>query len=416
MKKTIYLFVILNWIVIYTISAEFSNKISNTLSRISQNPDAITKMTGLGYYSDPDDNLFDFFHLKDIPDSIYGYEGGSPTNSSIILRFYYTFNDNVLSIVNKNQGLTYAYDTIIYNENGNIDSAILETEADWEYDEYTVKHVYKYENSLMKTEWVYIDLTNDNIHNDWALRRIINYSYDESNRLVEKLTKSVYEDQASDFLRNSYQYELITGGYYIRNDSNFITFPGEPWYPTDIAYNYLYPNLQCFNYQDYTFAPSSYLKPDSFGIPSIYKINDKEYDSTGNLKNESIRMYNFGTAIYSKKEYEYNSDGTRQSKTIYNKDNSWYIYYKYQYYYSPHTTQIKENTLQDLKIFPNPADHNLFIDGITKGSRVEIYSIDGKFIRAVNYNNSISIADLPKGIYLIRLPEISTGCLKLLKN
>lgn len=70
-----------------------------------------------------------------------------------------------------------------------------------------------------------------------------------------------------------------------------------------------------------------------------------------------------------------------------------------------------ENTLSvndfssktQLSIYPNPASEKVFIKGET-ASAVEMYSMDGKKLNVqLNSDQSVTVSDLPKGMYILKI-------------
>jgi len=62
----------------------------------------------------------------------------------------------------------------------------------------------------------------------------------------------------------------------------------------------------------------------------------------------------------------------------------------------------------DFKIFPNPASDLVNIQTKKSGYRVELYDINGKFLKTYHMNNhklSFSVADLSAGMYFVKLGE-----------
>jgi len=149
------------------------------------------------------------------------------------------------------------------------------------------------------------------------------------------------------------------------------------------------------------------LKPDSFGVPDPVNKIDMKYDSAGDLLSETITRYDGGQPAVLTNLYEYNINDTRKLKTIIGNVPMWEITYQNIYYYNTSATKTKEIENAKFMIFPNPAYDVLHIEGISIGSKVSIYSMDGKIVRSQMYgNSSISVSDLPEGIYLINMIEI----------
>ncbi|MDD2634819.1 MAG: C10 family peptidase [Bacteroidales bacterium] len=73
-------------------------------------------------------------------------------------------------------------------------------------------------------------------------------------------------------------------------------------------------------------------------------------------------------------------------------------------YYTTFTSDINDNMLDNISIYPNPANNNINITGITN-SNVAIYDIYGKLIK--NYDKidstTLDISDMSAGIYFINV-------------
>ena len=70
----------------------------------------------------------------------------------------------------------------------------------------------------------------------------------------------------------------------------------------------------------------------------------------------------------------------------------------------------------DLSVYPNPAHTTLTIDGIEQPTTIRIYSTDGALLTTARLspaNNTLSVAHLTKGIYLL---QINTQVLRLIKQ
>ena len=69
---------------------------------------------------------------------------------------------------------------------------------------------------------------------------------------------------------------------------------------------------------------------------------------------------------------------------------------------------IAETQQVDFKLYPNPASDLVNIQTNKSGYRVDLYDINGKFLKAYNMDNhklSISISDLSTGIYFVKIGE-----------
>ena len=75
----------------------------------------------------------------------------------------------------------------------------------------------------------------------------------------------------------------------------------------------------------------------------------------------------------------------------------------------------------EVKIYPNPAKNELFIDGIKERSLIEIYSVNGSLIQQMELSQSdfIEINELVSATYLIKITNLQTkqsGTSKFIKS
>jgi hypothetical protein len=68
-------------------------------------------------------------------------------------------------------------------------------------------------------------------------------------------------------------------------------------------------------------------------------------------------------------------------------------------------TQIRENAQTAPALFPNPADRQLTVSGITGDSSIEFYGIDGRLLKALSLNEPgrVDVSDLSPGLYIVVL-------------
>ncbi len=74
--------------------------------------------------------------------------------------------------------------------------------------------------------------------------------------------------------------------------------------------------------------------------------------------------------------------------------------------YNPNCA-LTTNELQNkkLKVYPNPAKDFILIDNLKDNVEFEIYDIQGKLVKKEKYNDSISLENLSRGIYIIKIPS-----------
>lgn len=58
-----------------------------------------------------------------------------------------------------------------------------------------------------------------------------------------------------------------------------------------------------------------------------------------------------------------------------------------------------------IKVYPNPAKDYILIDNLKNNTDFEIYDMQGKLIKKEKYNNQISLKNLSKGIYILKIPS-----------
>ncbi len=68
------------------------------------------------------------------------------------------------------------------------------------------------------------------------------------------------------------------------------------------------------------------------------------------------------------------------------------------------SSNIVNNSLsKDIKIYPNPAKGWFTISGITAGTQLELYNINGQYIRNLKSEDIIDVSDLNSGTYYLKL-------------
>ena len=75
---------------------------------------------------------------------------------------------------------------------------------------------------------------------------------------------------------------------------------------------------------------------------------------------------------------------------------------------------IDENAQSDLRVYPNPAKDNIYIDGIEANTQVEIYNSLGELVKVVSVseNQEINVHDLASGLYLMRCGKATLRFIK----
>ncbi|WP_432412515.1 T9SS type A sorting domain-containing protein [Rasiella sp. SM2506] len=85
---------------------------------------------------------------------------------------------------------------------------------------------------------------------------------------------------------------------------------------------------------------------------------------------------------------------------------------------NPINLGVAENEIGSVRLFPNPAGNEIFIEANLPLEKVEIYSVSGKFIRAeTDLSNAVDISSFPSGLYFIKIRSSgSTLTKKFIKN
>ncbi len=71
-------------------------------------------------------------------------------------------------------------------------------------------------------------------------------------------------------------------------------------------------------------------------------------------------------------------------------------------------TSISENTLESVKVYPNPVRNMLNIDNLSTEANISIYNMAGQLViseQAVSGTNSIDLSSLSAGLYIVRMQD-----------
>lgn len=339
------------------------------------------------------------FNCTAFPDSVKAYE--IPDNY-LAGRRLFSVSNNTVKITHWYKSQILKTDLYYYSKNGLLDSAILESEADGEYDEYAIKHIYTYKNNLPDTDLVYVDNVDNSVSNDWEKRYIIKSIYN-NNRLSNASVYFWANGQFEKRRETRYTYSDSSAKGYLRTDTVFSNFSFNVWQPEDITINYFNNNDQCNWIKNYRFSYTG--KPDSLGaLEFIYRI-DNEYDNSGNLKNSLETRDNSIQPSKAKYVFEEKTDKNQKLISIYGfYENFWELTYQYTSYYSMSALKTTKLGNQDITLSPNPTNDFLKFNGIENGAEITIYATDGKLVlNKICYNNTISVKEIPAGTYILRL-------------
>ena len=77
----------------------------------------------------------------------------------------------------------------------------------------------------------------------------------------------------------------------------------------------------------------------------------------------------------------------------------------------------EDNTMNIIKVYPNPTDNYLFIGGNKTPESISIYNLLGKKVMFKRNTDKIKVSELSKGVYIIRISDgIGQTNRKFIKN
>ena len=69
-------------------------------------------------------------------------------------------------------------------------------------------------------------------------------------------------------------------------------------------------------------------------------------------------------------------------------------------------TDVENSYVNGMTIYPNPTTDMLYIDGLTEGDMLKVYTIDGMLVKeqeVVNVNEPLNVCDMPQGTYFLHV-------------
>lgn len=182
-----------------------------------------------------------------------------------------------------------------------------------------------------------------------------------------------------------------------------------------------------FNYDSKTVAtiPSNY---NTKGIDFVVLPTKTGYNVEASIPWSNIKCKDLKSDMLIGFEFMINDDddgGTRDNKISWNatSDNAWQSAFSFGTVKivgevdPSKRTAIEEELKQLATLYPNPASDFVIVDGIDGEFNYEILDIAGKIQSAGTANERISVAALPKGIYLVRIKDgILTRNLRFVKE
>lgn len=88
---------------------------------------------------------------------------------------------------------------------------------------------------------------------------------------------------------------------------------------------------------------------------------------------------------------------------------------EYQTLFSGFSTGVNSIVKKEIKIYPNPANNYLVIEGMTMITKISIFNTEGKLIKVIlkPTSNKINIEELPQGTYYLNADGVSSKFIKL---
>ncbi len=179
-----------------------------------------------------------------------------------------------------------------------------------------------------------------------------------------------------------------------------------PEYGVDTLNNFYYAPIR----QQYLLNGATFPLIVSDTIAIGLTVDNKESLVIGFDRNNNRSQYNFYVDNVTKWTQS-TIDGTMMINPVLGKVLPGYL--------TP-VNEIKSKNY-DVKIYPNPAKEQLFIDGIKERSLIEIFNINGSLIKQIelSQSNYIDIRELPVATYVIRVTNLRSmqyGTTKFLKS
>lgn len=87
----------------------------------------------------------------------------------------------------------------------------------------------------------------------------------------------------------------------------------------------------------------------------------------------------------------------------------------YQNLFSSFSTGVNNFTKKEIKIYPNPANDYLYIDGINMIGKISIYNSQGKLMKVIlnPTSNKVNLEGLPQGTYFLKVDNSTHKFIKL---
>ena len=371
-----------------------------------------------------------------------------PTNTSWYLEqsFENTYDEqNRLTSVTHYDGIQTNKTEYTYNEQSLIVEAIstylsgntweLNTKHTNEYDEAgnltlyigynyfdgwieSAKRVYEYENGLLQNE-VYYDFVEDH----WQPHYMTDYYYNAQG-LCAQVISSIWEGEWYLVYKTEYAYNeqgsCIEMAYYNRTSNDewsgdgryvfeydtaghllsmigFDQYIGSQVYYYDLKTEFLYDdNYNCTAYNVYDNFSGDWQLEDGYemtydpsvGIDQIAGLN--RFWNTMEIGGPILERVDLGIPVYNKLLKMKFLEGVEEIDLM-------------DFYYSEYNG-LDDPTESLLSVWPNPATETVHIEG-SEAAEVQVYNALGQMVKTVRGTNEIDIADLAKGVYLLRITD-----------
>jgi hypothetical protein len=80
-------------------------------------------------------------------------------------------------------------------------------------------------------------------------------------------------------------------------------------------------------------------------------------------------------------------------------------------------TGINDIKNSNIKIYPNPTNNIIYIEGLdnNKSNTIQIFDVQGKLVltKTINEKGTIDLSELNKGVYVIKVGEVAQRIVKM---
>jgi|GEM_PF-1999141 len=293
--------------------------------------------------------------------------------------------------------------------------------------QYGLKYEYTYENNTMKMELYYWD----DIAKAWTENPYLKeeHVYNDAEKLISQ--KYYYSDESTSGLKLENMFEYL----YDKDGEIATTLSYYSWNEIKQEWMTLKKSeYECYAKDNLIFkSESGYSFDKENNTFTKHSFIEKRYDSNENevyyyewdisngsiLEERIINSFDEKNHLISKTHYlwdENTSDLNKYAEYIYSYDKHGNAltethYYsqsqkQFTYYYSPLSTDIPSISNNTITISPNPVSDVFFINGLNNKAELFLSNMNGQIVfyqKEIENNSSVSIADLPQGIYIAKI-------------